>query len=87
MVRTPLTGRVELPPLGPMPKNGQGLRDAGPADTHVPGNVRPGVPILEEWDDPLGQIGFVSWGTYQTGTILNQSWAARLEVAATANPS
>lgn len=38
-------------------------------------------------DDPLGQIGFVSWGTYQTGAILNQSWAARLEVASTANPS
>jgi len=38
-------------------------------------------------DDPLGQIGFVSWGTYQTGTILNQSWCARLEVGAVANPS
>ncbi len=38
-------------------------------------------------DDPLGQIGFVSWGTYQTGTILNQSWCARLESGSTANPS
>lgn len=38
-------------------------------------------------DDPLGQIGFVSWGTYQAGTILNQNWCARLEVGATANPS
>ena len=38
-------------------------------------------------DDPLGQIGFVSWGTYQTGAILNQQWCARLECAATASPS
>jgi len=38
-------------------------------------------------DDPLGQIGFISWGTYQAGAILNQSWVARLEVASTANPS
>jgi N4-gp56 family major capsid protein len=38
-------------------------------------------------DDPLGQIGFVSWGTYQTGAILNHNWCARLECAATAAPS
>lgn len=38
-------------------------------------------------DDPLGQIGFVSWGTYQAGAILNQSWCARLEASATASPS
>jgi len=37
--------------------------------------------------DPLGQRGFVSWKTYQTGTILQHLWVARLEVAATANPS
>jgi len=38
-------------------------------------------------DDPLGQIGFVSWGTYQTGAILNQQWCARLECSATASTS
>ena len=38
-------------------------------------------------DDPLGQIGFVSWGIYQTGAILNQVWVARLECAVTSNPS
>lgn len=48
------------------------------------GVVNPG---MKTKDDPLGQIGFVSWGTYQTGAILNQSWVARLESAATANPS
>jgi N4-gp56 family major capsid protein len=38
-------------------------------------------------DDMLGQIGFVSWKTYQTGAILNQTWMARLECSATANPT
>ena len=37
--------------------------------------------------NPLGQSGFVSWKTYQAGAILNQSWCARLECAATASPS
>jgi len=37
--------------------------------------------------DMLGQIGFVSWKTMQGCVILNQSWIARLECAATANPS
>jgi N4-gp56 family major capsid protein len=37
--------------------------------------------------DPLGQVGFVSWKTYQTAVILNHSWIARLECGATANPA
>lgn len=37
--------------------------------------------------DPLNQRGFVSWKCYQTGAILNDAWLARLECAATANPS
>lgn len=36
--------------------------------------------------DPLGQKGWVGWKTYQTAVILNQSWIARLECCATANP-
>lgn len=36
--------------------------------------------------DPLGQKGFVSWKTYQAAVILNQTWIARLECAATARP-
>ena len=46
--------------------------------------VNPGKPTK---DDMLGQIGFVSWKTYQTAAILNESWIARLESAATASPS
>jgi N4-gp56 family major capsid protein len=38
-------------------------------------------------DDPLGQKGFGSWKVAQTGGILNQLWVARLECAATANPT
>ena len=37
--------------------------------------------------DPLGQRGSVAWKTYQTAAILNEAWFARVEVAATANPS
>ncbi len=33
--------------------------------------------------DPLGQRGYVGWKTYWAGLITNQSWIARLEVAAT----
>lgn len=34
--------------------------------------------------DPLGQRGSVGWKTYQATGILNQSWLARIEVAARA---
>uniref|UniRef100_A0A6M3KI60 Putative capsid protein n=1 Tax=viral metagenome TaxID=1070528 RepID=A0A6M3KI60_9ZZZZ len=37
--------------------------------------------------DELGQRGFVSWKIYYTSVILNSSWCARYEVAATALPS
>lgn len=34
--------------------------------------------------DPLGQVGWVAWKTYQTCIILNHLWIARLECAASA---
>lgn len=37
--------------------------------------------------DPLGQIGFCSWKSYQTAAILNQNWISRMEVASTAVPT
>lgn len=43
--------------------------------------LNPGTP---DKSDPLGQRGYVSWKTYFTAVILNQTWMARLEVAATA---
>lgn len=46
--------------------------------------LNPGTP---RGDDPLGQKGFVSWKTYQAAAILNENWIARLEVAASADPS
>lgn len=46
--------------------------------------LNPGKPSKS---DPLGQVGYVSWKTYQTGAILNNNWLARLEAAATASPS
>lgn len=46
--------------------------------------LNPGKPSKS---DPLGQIGFVSWKTYQAAAILNQNWLARLECGSTASPS
>jgi len=46
--------------------------------------INPGTPSIT---DPNGQMGVVSWLTWQTGCILNQNWIARLECAATANPN
>ena len=54
------------------------------ANAVTPMVLNPGTP---DKSDPLGQIGYVSWKTYQTGAILNQLWCARLEVAATAVPA
>lgn len=41
-------------------------------------------PDTKTKDDPLGQRGFVGWKTYFEAMILNQTWIARLECAATA---
>lgn len=53
-----------------------------------PSAVKPAVvypkPVV---GDELAQRGFVSWKTYYTAVILNSSWLARYEVAATAMPS
>jgi len=37
--------------------------------------------------DELAQRGFVSWKIFYTSVLLNSSWAARYEIAATALPS
>lgn len=50
----------------------------------TPAVINPNTPSKS---DPLGQVGYVSWKTYQTAVILNQNWIARLECAATANPN
>lgn len=49
----------------------------------VPYVINPDKPTKS---DPLAQLGYVAWKTYQTAAILNQLWLARLECAATANP-
>ena len=46
--------------------------------------INPGTP---DKSDMLGQIGFVAWKMWQGCVILNQNWIARLECAATANPT
>jgi N4-gp56 family major capsid protein len=54
-----------------------GLRGQGAiSPTIIPVNQR-------TKDDPLGQRGIVGWKTWHAALILNQTWMARLEVAAT----
>ena len=50
----------------------------------VPYVINPNKPTKS---DPLAQLGYVAWKTYQTAGILNHSWIARLEVTALASPS
>jgi len=50
----------------------------------VPYVINPNKPTKS---DPLAQLGYVAWKTYQTAAILNQNWIARLECAASASPS
>ena len=40
-------------------------------------------PDVKTKDDPLGQRGYVGWKAWYTAVILNNTWMARLEVAAT----
>lgn len=50
----------------------------------IPYVINPNKPTKS---DPLAQLGYVAWKTYQTAAILNQNWLARLECAASASPS
>lgn len=49
----------------------------------IPYVINPDKPTKS---DPLAQLGYVAWKTYQTAAILNHNWIARLEVTATARP-
>lgn len=50
----------------------------------VPYVINPDKPTKS---DPLAQLGYVAWKTYQTAAILNHNWIARLEASATSSPS
>jgi len=50
----------------------------------VPYVINPNKPTKS---DPLAQLGYVAWKTYQTAAILNHNWIARLECGASASPS
>ena len=54
------------------------------ANAVKPAVMNPGTPTK---GDELGQRGFVSWKAWQATAILNDSWMARYEVLATANPA
>lgn len=70
-------------PLICVARDGYGIVPLQGYNSVTPMVVNPNKPSA---GDPLGQIGWVSWKTYQTAAILNQAWVARLECAATARP-
>ena len=49
-----------------------------------PGAITPKVlnPDTIDKSDPLGQRGYVGWKAYFNATVLNQTWIARIEAAA-----
>lgn len=70
-------------PLIFVARDGYGIVPLQGYNSITPMVTNPGKPSAT---DPLGQIGWVSWKTYQTAAILNQAWVARLECAASARP-
>lgn len=78
------TAQCDVYPLIFVARNGYAIVPLQGYNSIDIGVVNPGKKTKS---DPLGQIGFVSWLTAQTGAILNQLWVARLECSATAAPS
>ncbi len=77
------TGKADVYPLLFTAQNAYGIVPLQGYNSITPMVVNP----KPSKTDPAGQIGWVSWKTYQTAAILNQNWFARLEGAATANPT
>lgn len=71
---------ADVYPVVYIAKEAYGLIPLKGANSITPKVLNPGVP---RGGDPLGQRGSVGWKTYHVAKILNESWLARLEVAAT----
>jgi len=71
-------------PLVIVARNAYGIVPLAGSNAITPAVYNPGKPVP---GDPLGQRGFVSWKTMQAAAILQQLWAARCEVGATAEPT
>lgn len=83
-VEVSVAASCDVYPLLLVAKDAYGIVPLQGFNSVKPMVVNPGTPTKS---DMLGQIGFVSWKTYQTAAILNQAWMARLESASTASPS
>jgi len=78
------TGSADVYPLITVARDGYAIVPLQGTNAVTPMVLNPGTPSKS---DQLGQVGFVSWKTWQTAAILNQNWVNRLEVAATQSPS
>ena len=72
---------VDVYPMIFIAKEAYGLVPLKGSNAMTPSVLNPGTPSKS---DPLGQVGFVGWKTYFAAKILNELWAVRLEVGATA---
>lgn len=78
------TGYPDVYPLIVVAQNAYGIVPLQGQHAVKPTVLNPNIP---RGGDPLGQLGWVSWKTYQASCILNHNWIARLECCATALPT
>jgi N4-gp56 family major capsid protein len=78
------TAQCDVYPLIFVARDSYGIVPLQGFEAVVPYVINPDKPTKS---DPLAQLGYVAWKTYQTAAILNHNWIARLECAATAIPS
>ena len=78
------TGSADVYPLIVVARDAYGIVPLQGKNAVTPMVLNPGTPSKS---DPLGQVGYVSWKSWQASVILNELWIARLECLATANPS
>lgn len=83
-VEVSVAAACDVYPLLFFAKDAYGIVPLQGYNSVTPYVLNPGKPTK---DDPLGQIGYVGWKTYQAVAILNQTWMARLEAASTAAPT
>lgn len=83
-VEVSVAAQCDVYPLIFVARDAYGIIPLQGFESVVPYVINPNTPTKS---DPLAQLGYVAWKTYQTAAILNQNWVARLEVAATSSPS
>jgi len=83
-VEVSVAAQCDVYPLIFVARDAYGIVPLQGFEAVVPYVINPDKPTKS---DPLAQVGYVAWKTYQTAAILNNNWIARLETSSTASPS